>query len=106
MSVSQRIGTITNYYGGLWVKAEGTKYYWCIEDYKSKEPEHKIFNWQEIPSVLYHALTMYAKYVNTQGSSKRRMQKCNWCDSLILDECTSCPECGHDDCLMEIKDET
>ena len=38
-----------NYYGGLWVKKEGQRFWWSIECYNG----HK---WEEISEVLYNAL--------------------------------------------------
>lgn len=49
---TSRIGTIENYYGGLHVKSENSKYYWAIENYNG-------FVWKEIPLYLYEALCRY-----------------------------------------------
>jgi hypothetical protein len=46
------IGTITGYYGGLFVKNEGEKYFWGIEDYRATK-------WEEIPKQLYDALISF-----------------------------------------------
>jgi hypothetical protein len=46
------IGDIGNYYGGLFVKQEGDKYYWSIEDWNGH-------GWQEIPQFLYDALLKF-----------------------------------------------
>lgn len=43
------IGSIGNYYGGLWVKEQDGRFYWGIESYDGTD-------WQEIPESLYRAL--------------------------------------------------
>lgn len=45
----ESIGTIGNYYGGLWVKEEDGSYYWSIENYNGH-------HWKEIPKSLYDEL--------------------------------------------------
>lgn len=44
-----RIGTIKNYYGGLFIKNDNNKFYWSILDYDG----HK---WEEITLELYKTL--------------------------------------------------
>lgn len=53
-----RIGTIDNYYGGLYVKAEDGKFFWSIECYSGHY-------WDEIPERLYRALVDYETSLNT-----------------------------------------
>ncbi len=48
----RQIGDIGNYYGGLWVKQQGGKFYWAIEDYDG-------IYWEEIPQHLYDALNRF-----------------------------------------------
>lgn len=45
------IGTIENHYGCLFVKKEGDKYFWGIEDWDGTE-------WEEIPKSLYDRLIL------------------------------------------------
>jgi len=49
-----RIGKISNYYGGLWVKQEGRRYYFSIENYAGDE-------WEEISETLYNELLKHNK---------------------------------------------
>ncbi len=46
------IGNISNYYGGLEVKAEDGKFYWSIENYDGH-------NWWEISEDLYNSLNRH-----------------------------------------------
>lgn len=48
----KQIGTIHNYYGGLDVKYEDEKFYWCI-------PDHSSETWEEITLELYSALLKF-----------------------------------------------
>lgn len=54
----KRIGTIQNYYGGVFVKktkdASGIKYWWSVEDWNDIE-------WEEIPRDLFHELLNFEK---------------------------------------------
>lgn len=52
MNEEQRIGDISNHFGGLSVKTENGKFYWGIEDYDD-------YDWSEIPEKLYRALVKY-----------------------------------------------
>lgn len=47
-----QIGDIGNYYGGLWVKQQGEKFYWAVENYSG-------FDWEEIPQYLYDTLNRF-----------------------------------------------
>jgi len=58
----KEIGKIENYYGGLNVKSEKGKYYWCIEN-------HDGYWWEEIPRYLYDALLKY-QYEFEKGLTK------------------------------------
>jgi len=49
-----QIGTISNYYGGLYIKEEKGLFYWGIEDWCG-------IQYQEIPKTLYNALLEYEK---------------------------------------------
>ena len=49
---SRRIGTISNYYGCLEVKQEGSCFYWAIENYGG-------YYWEEIPEHLFAALNQF-----------------------------------------------
>lgn len=51
-----RIGKIASYYGGLYVKKENGKHYWCLDDYSK-------WYWEEIPKYLYDTLIKYQKEV-------------------------------------------
>lgn len=46
------IGGIGNYYGGLWVRTDGVRFWWSIENYDGHE-------WEEIPEALFRALVEY-----------------------------------------------
>jgi len=48
------IGEIGNYYGGLFVRKNGNKFEWSIENYSGHD-------WQEIPEYLYEALIKFEK---------------------------------------------
>lgn len=48
----KRIGSIGNYYGNLFVKSEGGRFYWGIPDWNGTY-------WQEIPEYLYAALMRF-----------------------------------------------
>lgn len=52
MSNQLQIGTISNYYGGLWIKQEDGKFFWSIENYDD-------LHWVEIPESLFQALLSY-----------------------------------------------
>lgn len=45
----ERVGNISNHYGGLWVTEHDGKYYWGIEDYMDSE-------WEEITQEVYEVL--------------------------------------------------
>ncbi len=45
------VGSIGNYYGGLYVKTEKNKYYWIIENYDTEF--NNIDEWEEINENLY-----------------------------------------------------
>jgi hypothetical protein len=47
-----KVGTITNYYGGLLVKVEGGKAYWSIDSHKDTE-------WEQIPESLHKELMKF-----------------------------------------------
>lgn len=47
-----RIGTISNYYGGLYVRQHEGRHQWCIENYDGLE-------WRDIPEDLYQVLMAY-----------------------------------------------
>lgn len=49
----KQVGTIGNYYGGLFIRQEGEHYQWSIEDY---DDSHQ---WEEIPLELYQALLAF-----------------------------------------------
>lgn len=48
------IGTITNHYGGLFVKEDGEKCFWGIENHDGTE-------WEEIPKKMYNTLISFEK---------------------------------------------
>ena len=48
----REIGDIGNYYGGLEVKEDEGKFYWCIENWDGH-------HWNEIPEDLYRSLMAY-----------------------------------------------
>ncbi len=50
--IMKEIGHCGNYYGGLNIKEENGKYYWCIENYSG-------YHWDEIPKYLYDTLLKY-----------------------------------------------
>ena len=50
----KRIGKISNYYGGLFIKKEYDKYFWCIENYDGED-------WEEISKELYNNLKKHGK---------------------------------------------
>jgi len=52
--MSEEIGDIWNYYGGLHVKESGGKYFWSIENYTGH-------NWEEISGELYRQLLKHNK---------------------------------------------
>jgi hypothetical protein len=52
--IYRRVGTIRNYYGGLYVATDGDKFYWMIEDYSNKPSYPKYYT--EITEELYHCL--------------------------------------------------
>jgi hypothetical protein len=52
-----RIGSIQNYYGGLYVVEKDGKYYWDIENYNTDY--QSINNMQEIPKYLHDALIKF-----------------------------------------------
>ena len=54
MENTTSIGSIGNYYGGLFVKEEDGKYYWGISNYDGT-------GWEEIPKKLYKALLKFEK---------------------------------------------
>lgn len=49
-----KIGNIENFYGGLWICTNDTKYYWKIEDCSITTE-----NWEEIPESLYCELLKF-----------------------------------------------
>ena len=53
----KNIGSIGNYYGGLYVKEENGKFYWIIEDHDTDFDNIK--EWQEIGEELYNKLMCY-----------------------------------------------
>lgn len=58
VSKRQRIGTVKNFYGGIWITKEDGKCYWCIEDhgyYPAFAPFDQAF-WKEISQELYNEL--------------------------------------------------
>ena len=52
MSEQRLIGKLENYYGGIEVKEERGKYYWCIPDYNGEVCE-------AIPQYLFEALNKF-----------------------------------------------
>lgn len=60
----REIGGIGNYYGGLNVKEEEGKCYWCIETYSG-------FYWEKIPRDLYDKLIEYDDlYIKEKGDKE------------------------------------
>ena len=51
------IGTICNYYGGLYVMQKDGKYYWLIENYSTDF--NNIDDWGECDKELYDSLIAY-----------------------------------------------
>ena len=50
----KQIGNIVNYYGGLFIKKKGGRYYWLIENYDTDFSD--MSQWDEISGRLYRAL--------------------------------------------------
>ncbi|GAL18551.1 hypothetical protein JCM19235_1974 [Vibrio maritimus] len=50
--LEREIGEIGNFYGSLYIKKDGGKYYWSIA-------MQDIFNWEEIPESLYDELNEF-----------------------------------------------
>lgn len=63
--MEQTIGNISNYYGGLEVKEEDSKYWWGIENYNGT-----IF--EEIPKSLYDELIKFNKTHAKQTKTRTR----------------------------------
>ena len=55
----QQVGTIGNYYGGLWIAKQGDKYYWCIENWNTDLDD--VEEYEEIDKKLYNILLKQAK---------------------------------------------
>lgn len=51
----KKIGSIKNYYGGLFIREEKGKYYWGIENWNGIE-------WEEIPKNLYDTLIEFEEH--------------------------------------------
>lgn len=73
----QKIGTIENYYGGLFVKQEGKtvktlKYYWGILDSKNVITPIK---WEPIPYSLYVELYKFENYRKMFENNKLKKLK-------------------------------
>ena len=51
------IGTVCNYYGGLYVMEKDGKYYWVIENHSTDFSD--IDHWDECDKKLYDALIAY-----------------------------------------------
>jgi hypothetical protein len=51
------IGTVGNYYGGLFTMEKDGKYYWVIENYSTKFDD--LTHWDECDKELYEALIAY-----------------------------------------------
>ena len=49
---TDKIGGISNYYGGLGILAEEGKFYWSLEDWNG-------YNWKEIPEEFYNTLKQF-----------------------------------------------
>lgn len=52
MENERRIGSIANFYGGLFVKEHEGKCYWSIEDHSDR-------SWEEIPRSLFDELIKF-----------------------------------------------
>jgi hypothetical protein len=50
--MERKIGSIGNYYGGLYVKEEDSEYFWSIENWDGHV-------WNKIPKSLYDELVRY-----------------------------------------------
>lgn len=55
---TKSIGTVSNFYGGLYVKKINNKYYWDIESY---DGVHGLKFNEEIPEYLFKALLRFEK---------------------------------------------
>jgi len=53
------IGNIANYYGGLFIKEDDNKFYWCIPNYDGDD-------WDEIPKYLYDTLVKYQEELKNE----------------------------------------
>lgn len=53
----KRIGTVRNYYGGLFVMEKDGKYYWIIESHNTKFSI--LEDWYEIDKELFDSLIAY-----------------------------------------------
>ena len=53
----KQIGSISNYYGGLYIMKNDKKYYWLIENYSTDFDS--LSDWVEIDKELYDALNSY-----------------------------------------------
>ena len=63
--MEQKIGTIANYYGGLYIKEINKKNYWCIENHDGLD---FLEAGEEIPDYLSNALI---KFEETEQKEKR-----------------------------------
>jgi hypothetical protein len=57
----QKIGTIENYYGGLFVKEFEGLYFWGIMDSKAVNKNEPPIKWEQIPKDLYINLIFFDK---------------------------------------------
>lgn len=60
-ATERRIGSIGNYYGGLYVKADETGCWWGIADYDES------IEWELIPDRLYRALVSFGATAETRA---------------------------------------
>jgi hypothetical protein len=54
---TDRIGTVCNYYGGLYIMEKDGKYYWVIENHSTDFED--LSCWDECDKELYDALVAY-----------------------------------------------
>jgi len=58
----KQIGTVNNYYGGLFAMEKDGKYYWLIQNYSTDFDD--IEHWEECDKELYEALIAYEERRN------------------------------------------
>lgn len=64
-SYEKQIGTLGNYYSGLYVKYEDERYYWSIHNYDGRQ-------WEEIPEYLFRTLV---EYENSRNKNENIINK-------------------------------